>query len=199
MTWIATIGYFIQTDMIAKAFGDIAARTQALANIDLIVNVASAAIALFGLSRFISRFGVTGSLVLNPILMAVSFVLMAISPTLLMLQATQALRRVTQYAIARPSREISFTVVDQESRYKTKNIIDVVMYRLGTYRLPGSRRACAGSGLGSGRRSAWECSQQSSGEAARGRSDSNTNGGKWRRKIPPRPQADPLASDYLQS
>jgi AAA family ATP:ADP antiporter len=56
---------------------------------------------------------------------------MAISPTLLMLQATQALRRVTQYAIARPSREICFTVVDQESRYKTKNIIDVVMYRLG--------------------------------------------------------------------
>jgi AAA family ATP:ADP antiporter len=48
-----------------------------------------------------------------------------------MLQAMQALRRVTQYAIARPSREICFTVVDQENRYKTKNIIDVVVYRLG--------------------------------------------------------------------
>lgn len=131
MTWIATIGYFIQTDMIARAFADIASRTQALADIDLVVNIASAAIALFGLSHFIRRFGVTGSLVLNPILMIVSFVLMALSPTLLMLQAMQALRRVTQYAIARPSREICFTVVDQESRYKTKNIIDVVMYRLG--------------------------------------------------------------------
>lgn len=43
----------------------------------------------------------------------------------------QALRRVTQYAIARPSREICFTVVEQENRYKTKNIIDVVVYRLG--------------------------------------------------------------------
>ncbi len=131
MTWIATIGYFIQTDMIAKSFADVASRTQALANIDLVVNIASAAVALFGLSRFILRFGVTGSLVLNPILMAISFMLMALSPTLLMLQAMQALRRVTQYAIARPSREICFTVVDQESRYKTKNIIDVVMYRLG--------------------------------------------------------------------
>ncbi len=131
MTWIATIGYFIQTDMIGKSFADVASRTQALANIDLIVNISSAAVALFGLSRFITRFGVTGSLVLNPILMAVSFALMAISPTLLMLQAMQALRRVTQYAIARPSREICFTVVDQENRYKTKNIIDVVMYRLG--------------------------------------------------------------------
>jgi AAA family ATP:ADP antiporter len=131
MTWIATIGYFIQTDMIARAFSDVAARTQALANIDLIVNVASAAVALFGLARFIARFGVTGSLVLNPILMALSFILMALSPTLVMLQAMQALRRVTQYAIARPSREICFTVVDQENRYKTKNIIDVIFYRLG--------------------------------------------------------------------
>jgi ATP:ADP antiporter, AAA family len=58
-------------------------------------------------------------------------VLMVLSPTILMLQAMQALRRVTQYAIARPSREICFTVVEQENRYKTKNIIDVVVYRLG--------------------------------------------------------------------
>jgi ATP:ADP antiporter, AAA family len=131
MTWIATIGYFVQTDMISKAFVDVTSRTQALANIDLVVNVASALVALFGLSRFIKRFGVTGSLVLTPLLMAVSFIVLAVSPTLLMLQATQALRRVTQYAIARPSREICFTVVDQENRYKTKNIIDVVVYRLG--------------------------------------------------------------------
>lgn len=131
MTWISTIGYFIQTNMIAKAFADVAARTQALANIDLTVNVASAAVALFGVGRIISRFGVTGSLLVNPLLMAVSFVLMALSPTLVMLQAMQALRRVTQYAIARPTREICFTVVEQENRYKTKNVIDVVCYRLG--------------------------------------------------------------------
>jgi AAA family ATP:ADP antiporter len=131
MTWIATIGYFLQTDLIAKAFTDLASRTQALADIDLAVNICAAIVSIFGLSRLIMRFGVTGSLVLNPILMAISFVLMVFSPTLLMLQAMQALRRVTQYAIARPSREICFTVVDQENRYKTKNIIDVVVYRLG--------------------------------------------------------------------
>jgi AAA family ATP:ADP antiporter len=131
MTWISTIGYFIQTDMIAKAFTDVASRTQALANIDLVVNSLSAAIALFGVGRFIARFGVTGSLLLSPFLMAISFILMALSPTLLMMQAMQALRRITQYAIARPSREICFTVVEQASRYKTKNVIDVVCYRLG--------------------------------------------------------------------
>jgi AAA family ATP:ADP antiporter len=130
MTWIATVGYFIQTDLVGK-LTSITARTQALANIDLVVNISSALIAMFGLNRFIARFGVTGSLVLNPVLTAISFGALAFSPTLLMIQATQALRRVTQYAIARPSREICFTVVEQENRYKTKNIIDVVVYRLG--------------------------------------------------------------------
>ena len=131
MTWTATVGYFLQTEMVAAAFDDIASRTRALADIDLIVNVASAAIAMFGLGRFITRFGVTAGLVLNPVLVAASFVLMVLSPTLIMLQAMQAVRRVTQYAIARPTREICFTVVDQESRYKTKNVIDVLFYRLG--------------------------------------------------------------------
>jgi ATP:ADP antiporter, AAA family len=131
MTWIATVGYFLQTELVASAFSDLADRTKVLADIDLVVNLCSAAVAMFGLSRFIKRFGVTGSLVLNPILMVVSFVLMALSPTVLMLQAMQALRRVTQYAIARPSREICFTVVEQGSRYKAKNVIDTVMYRFG--------------------------------------------------------------------
>jgi len=49
----------------------------------------------------------------------------------LMIQALQVARQVGQYAIARPSREICFTVVEQDSRYKTKNVIDVVAYRLG--------------------------------------------------------------------
>jgi AAA family ATP:ADP antiporter len=148
MTWIATIGYFLQTELVAKSFSDLAARTQALANVDLVVNVVSALVALFGLSRFIAMFGVTGSLVLNPILMAISFIIMALSPTLLMLQATQALRRVTQYAIARPSREICFTVVDQESRYKTKNLIDVVVYRLGDVSSAWAQAGLRAFGLG---------------------------------------------------
>ena len=131
MTWIATIGYFLQTEMISRAFSGLPERTQALANIDLAVNLCSAIVAMFGVSRFIARFGVTGGLIINPFLMVISFVLMALSPTLLMLQAMLALRRVSQYAIARPCREICFTVVDQESRYKAKNFIDTVMYRFG--------------------------------------------------------------------
>jgi AAA family ATP:ADP antiporter len=40
-------------------------------------------------------------------------------------------RRFSQYAVARPSREICFTVVEQQSRYKAKSVIDTVVYRSG--------------------------------------------------------------------
>jgi AAA family ATP:ADP antiporter len=43
----------------------------------------------------------------------------------------QVVRRFAEYAIAKPSREMLFTVVDQESKYKAKNVIDTVVYRFG--------------------------------------------------------------------
>jgi ATP:ADP antiporter, AAA family len=131
MTWVATVAYFFQTDIIAKAFSAVESRTVVIADIALFVNVASALVLTFGLGRFVTRFGVTAGLILNPIIMVVAFVALALSPGLLMIQALQIGRQVGQYAIARPSREICFTVVEQGSRYKTKNVIDVVVYRFG--------------------------------------------------------------------
>jgi len=131
MTWTSTIAYFLQTDVIARAFPALTGRTQAIADIDLLVNICSAAVLIFGLGRYVQRFGVTAGLVLNPLLMVVAFLGVLISPSLLMVEALQVVRRAGQYAIARPSREICFTVVPQEFRYQAKNVIDTVVYRLG--------------------------------------------------------------------
>jgi AAA family ATP:ADP antiporter len=131
MTWINTVAYFFQTDLIAHAFAALESRAQAIADIDLVVNFATAAILLFGLGRIVQRFGVTVGLVLNPLIMIVAFVGIAISPSVFMVQALQVVRRVGQYAIARPSREICFTVLEQSGRYKAKNVIDTVVYRFG--------------------------------------------------------------------
>jgi AAA family ATP:ADP antiporter len=131
MTWVNTVAYFLQTDVISQAFSGVAARAVAIADISLVVNVLAAIILLFGLGRYVHRFGVTAGLILNPIIMAVAFIALALSPTLLMIQALQVIRQVSQYAIARPSREICFTVVPQADRYKTKNVIDIVVYRFG--------------------------------------------------------------------
>jgi ATP:ADP antiporter, AAA family len=131
MTWVNTVAYFLQTDVIAHAFAAVEGRAQAIADIDLVVNVASALILIFGLGRLVHRFGVTAGLVLNPLIMLLAFVVVAISPSLFVIQALQVVRRVSQYAIARPSREMCFTVVEQSSRYKAKNVIDTVVYRFG--------------------------------------------------------------------
>jgi ATP:ADP antiporter, AAA family len=131
MTWVNTVAYFIQTDVVARTFTSIASRAEAIADIDLVVNVCTATILVFGLGRYVQRFGVTAGLILNPLLMVGAFLATALSPTLFMIQGLQVVRRVAQYAIARPSREICFTVVDQENRYKAKNVIDTVVYRFG--------------------------------------------------------------------
>lgn len=131
MTWVNTVAYFMQTDVIARSYTAIASRAQAIADIDLVVNICTAAILILGLGRIVQRFGVTAGLVLNPLLMIAAFLATAVSPTLLMIQGLQIVRRVAQYAIARPSREICFTVVEQSGRYKAKNVIDTVVYRFG--------------------------------------------------------------------
>jgi ATP:ADP antiporter, AAA family len=131
MTWVNTVAYFLQTDVVARSYTAIANRAQAIADIDLVVNVCTAAILILGLGRIVQRFGVTAGLILNPLLMIAAFFATALSPTLLMIQGLQIVRRVAQYAIARPSREICFTVVEQSGRYKAKNLIDTVVYRFG--------------------------------------------------------------------
>lgn len=131
MTSISTVIYFQLGDLISKSFPTREARTQIYALIDLAVNGTTVLIQLFGTGRFIQRFGVTAGLLLNPIIMVLAFVAVAISPVLIVLGSIQVVRRFAEYAVAKPSREMLFTVVDQQSKYKAKNVIDTVVYRFG--------------------------------------------------------------------
>jgi AAA family ATP:ADP antiporter len=131
MTFISTVVYTQLGDLITKAFTDHNARTQAYATIELVVNSLAVVIQLIGTGRIINRFGVTLGLMLNPIIMVFAFLAIAFSPVLMILGSLQILRRVAEYAVAKPTREMLFTVVDQESKYKAKNVIDTVVYRGG--------------------------------------------------------------------
>ena len=131
MTTISTIIYFQLGDLITKAFESREARTRAYALIDLAVNGSTVFLQLFGTGRLIERYGVATGLLLNPVIMVVAFLAVAFSPVLLVLGSIQVVRRFAEYAIAKPSREMLFTVVDQESKYKAKNVIDTVVYRFG--------------------------------------------------------------------
>ena len=131
MTWISTVIYFQLGDLISKEFASRAARTQAYATIDLATNSIAVLIQLFGTGRFIKRFGVTTGLLVNPVIMVIAFFAVALSPVLMVLGAIQVTRRFSEYAIAKPSRDMLFTVVDQQAKYKAKNVIDTVVYRFG--------------------------------------------------------------------
>jgi AAA family ATP:ADP antiporter len=66
--------------------------------------------------------------------MVLAFLAIALSPLLVILGGIQIIiRRVAEYAIVKPTREMLFTLVDQQSRYKTKNVIDTVIYHFGDF------------------------------------------------------------------
>jgi ATP:ADP antiporter, AAA family len=131
MTWISTVVYFQLGDLISKEFVTRVARTRAYASIDLATNSIAVLIQLVGTGRFIRRFGVTTGLMLNPVIMVVAFLAVIFSPVLIVLASIQVVRRFAEYAIAKPSRDMLFTAVDQQAKYKAKNVIDTVVYRFG--------------------------------------------------------------------
>ena len=107
------------------------ARTQIWASIDLIVNILAIVTAIFFTSRITTRFGMPATLALIPTIMILGWIVVAISPILLFLIGLQIIRRAGNYSITKPGREMLFTLVDNETRYKVKPVIDIVVYRGG--------------------------------------------------------------------
>ena len=127
----STFLYFEVTRAAAHAYTDHAARTHFFATIDLLTNIATLGIQLFLSGRILRVFGITLTLALLPALSVLGFGLLAGVPMLAAIVGFQVVRRAGNFAIARPTREILFTVVPREDRYKAKAFIDTVVYRLG--------------------------------------------------------------------
>ena len=127
----STFVYFQQAAIVSHSFADKGAQTAFFASIDLGVNSLALVFQLFFTGRIIVLLGVALALALLPALTMVGFAALAITPTLGVIAAFQIIRRAADYAIARPTREIIYTVVSREDRYKTKGFIDTFVYRLG--------------------------------------------------------------------
>jgi len=131
-TITSTFLYFQQVEIAIQTFGtDRGARTAFFAQIDLLVNVLTLAIQLFLTSRILGTLGVALTLAILPLLSAVGFAALALVPTIGVLVALQVARRVGNFALIRPTRELLFTVVSREDKYKAKAVIDTVVYRGG--------------------------------------------------------------------
>jgi len=130
-TAASTFLYFEQGRIVADAFADTASRTRFFALVDLGVSTSTLLLQVFVTGRLMKRLGLGMALLLLPVASALAFVAVAWSPALLVLAGAQALRRACDYAIARPAREVLFTVVSREAKYKAKNAIETVVYRGG--------------------------------------------------------------------
>jgi AAA family ATP:ADP antiporter len=130
-TLLGTFLYFHQAYIVAAEVPTSGERTALFAKIDLVVNLLTPLLQIFLVSRLMRRFGIGVTLMILPVAAIAGFALIGIYPTLAVLVAFQVLRRAGEYAIARPAREVLFTVLDREQKYKAKNFIDTVVFRGG--------------------------------------------------------------------
>ena len=127
----STFLYFQQAGIAQTAFPDRAARTAFFANIDLIVNAITLCFQLFITGRMIRAVGIVATLCVLPLVSMAGFAALAVNPGVIAVVTAQVARRVANFALARPAREILFTSSTREDRYKAKNFIDTVVYRGG--------------------------------------------------------------------
>jgi AAA family ATP:ADP antiporter len=106
-------------------------RTAVWAQMDLAVNVLSIATGLFATGRIVTKFGMPFTIALVPVLIAIGLLVIAASPLMAVVVGLQIVRRAGNYAVTRPAREMLFTRVDRETRFKAKPVIDIVAYRGG--------------------------------------------------------------------
>jgi AAA family ATP:ADP antiporter len=130
-TITSTFLYFQQAEIARQSFVDRGARTAFFARVDLWVNILTLGAQLFMTARLLRAIGVALTLAMLPALSAVGFGGLALAPIMVVLVAYQVLRRAGNFAFARPTREVLFTVVPREDRYKAKSFLDTVIYRTG--------------------------------------------------------------------
>ena len=147
-TTTSTWAYFQQSDLAGHGFVDRAARTTFFANLDRTVNTLTLLGQLFLTGKLLKWLGVTPTLIIMPAVSLIGFVVIGITPLLAVLAVFQVLRRATTFAFMRPAREVLFTVLRREDKYKAKSVIDTFAYRVGDQLGAWSYPALSALGLG---------------------------------------------------
>jgi len=135
--WVALLSlagtflYFQQANIVAAASDDPAVRTRLFATIDLAIATLTILVQCVATGRLITRFGAGPAAAFLPLVFFLGFVVLAATPMLWVVIAFQAAQRAANFAISNPAREVLFTVLAREEKYKAKNVIDIVVFRGG--------------------------------------------------------------------
>ncbi len=130
-TTSGTVLYMQQAAIIEEAMDDPAARTRLFAYMNLAVQVLTLVTEVGFTSRIVARIGVGWTLGILPLVYVVGFTALGIWNELTVIVVLQVVRRAAGYALSTPTREVLFTVVTREEKYKSKNFIDTVVFRGG--------------------------------------------------------------------
>jgi AAA family ATP:ADP antiporter len=146
-TLASTFLYFQQARIVAAAIAEPERRTALFAGVDLAVNVGALVLQTLATGRLAVAFGLGPGLGAVPVLTGLGFAALAVFPGLWVLAAVQAVRRSAEYALQRPARDVLFTVVSRDEKYKAKGFIDTVVYRGGDALAAWIHAGLAGLGL----------------------------------------------------
>ena len=128
---VTTFLYFEQAKLVAERFADKEEQTQVFGLIDTVVQTLAILSQLFITGRVAQKLGVSVLLVAVPVVVAAGFLWLALAPVFAVFVVVMVVRRAGEYAFVRPGREMLYTVVPAEQKYKAKNFIDTVVYRGG--------------------------------------------------------------------
>jgi len=143
-----TFLYFEQLRLVSTTFADTQTRTSVFARIDWIVQSITILAQLFITGRIASRLGLVVLLTIIPVAIFFGFIALAIWNTFMVLAIVIVLRRSGEYAFVRPGREMLWTPMSKETKYKAKNFVDVPVYRGADAAVAQLQRAIEGAGFG---------------------------------------------------
>jgi AAA family ATP:ADP antiporter len=129
MSLAGTFLYLEQAQIVSAASTDPAVRTRIFASIDLTVGFLTIVVQFLATGKLLARYGIGRGAAFLPLVFAAGFVVLASSPVLAVVVVFQAIQRTANFAIANPSFQLFFTVLDREEKYKAKNVIDLLVYR----------------------------------------------------------------------
>jgi AAA family ATP:ADP antiporter len=145
---VSTLLYFEQLRIVELTFSEQAAQTRAFARIDWLVQTITVIAQVFITGRIATRFGITALLTAVPLLMVVGFLVLAGSTGVFAIfVAVIILRRAGEYAFVRPGREMLWSPLDKETKYKAKNTVDVPVYRGADYIIAQGQNAISAAGM----------------------------------------------------
>ena len=143
-----TFLYFEQLRLVEITFPDAETRTRVFARIDWIVQGLTILSQIFITGRIAAAFGVVMLLMIVPIAMVFGFLSLAIWNTFPVLAVVFVARRFGEYAFVRPGREMLWSSLDREAKYKAKNFVDVPVYRGADALIAKLQEAVGNAGFG---------------------------------------------------